>query len=355
MESNQYQAVPALMNMTFGFIKPMSLMSALDLGIADQISSHGQPMTLSQLRSALSLPQSKEPYLRHLMRLLTHFGFIQVQTSDSVVAEVQPIYDLTPMSRLVLNNNEASLNLLPFIRCQFEVIRVVLQEAFLCMGDWLKQEDKETAFDMAHNCSLYKMASQNPRINESFNSAMESTCSIFTDVIIMSGGEIFKGIKSLVDVGGGVGAVVKAIATNFPHVECSVLDLPHVVRGLPNDGIVKFVSGDMFNHIPLADAILLKFILHNWSDEACLEILKKCKEAISSTENGGKVIIVDAVVGCLPEYEETQLLFDMLMLTVHAGAERDEHEWKSLFTKAGFSSYRIVRTVGYISIIEVYP
>ncbi|KAJ4801379.1 O-methyltransferase [Rhynchospora pubera] len=354
MENNEYQAVPALSNMIFGFIKPMALKCALDLGIADQISSHGQPMTLNQLRSALSLPQSKEPYLRHLMRILTHFGFIQVQASESVIAEAQPIYDLTPVSRLVIKK-EASLNFLPFIRCQLEDLKHVLQEAFQCMGDWLKQEGKETAFDMGNNCSLWEMASQNSRLNESFNSAMESTCRIFTDVLIKSGGEIFKGIKSLVDVGGGVGAVAKAIATNFPHVECSVLDLPHVVRGLRNDGIVKFVSGDMFNHIPLADAVLLKFILHNWSDEVCLEILKKCKEAISSTENGGKVIIVDAVVGCPIEYEETQLLFDMLMLTVHAGAERDEHEWKSLFTKAGFSSYRIVRTVGYISIIEVYP
>ncbi|KAJ4744207.1 O-methyltransferase [Rhynchospora pubera] len=353
MESKEYKAVPALLNMVFGFIKPMSLICALDLGIADQISSHGQPMTLSQLRSALSIPQSKEPYLRHLLRMLTHFGFIQVQTSD-VVAEAQPIYDLTSMSRLVISK-QASLNFVPFIRCHLQDLKDALQKSFLCMGDWLKQEDKETPFDMANNCSLWEMTSQNSRLNESFNSAMVSTTSIFTDAIIKSGDEIFKGIRSLVDVGGGVGAVAKAIATNFPYVECSVLDLPHVVRGLANDGIVKFVPGDMFNHIPLADAVLLKFILHDWSDEACLDILKKCKEAIRSAENGGKVIIVDAVVGSPIEYEETQLLFDMLMLTVHAGAERDEHEWKSLFTKAGFSSYRIVRTVGYVSIIEVYP
>ncbi|KAJ4734319.1 O-methyltransferase [Rhynchospora pubera] len=267
MESKEYKAVPALLNMVFGFIKPMSLICALDLGIADQISSHGQPMTLSQLRSALSIPQSKEPYLRHLLRMLTHFGFIQVQTSD-VVAEAQPIYDLTSMSRLVISK-QASLNFVPFIRCHLQDLKDALQKSFLCMGDWLKQEDKETPFDMANNCSLWEMTSQNSRLNESFNSAM--------------------------------------------------------------------------------------FILHDWSDEACLDILKKCKEAIRSAENGGKVIIVDAVVGSPIEYEETQLLFDMLMLTVHAGAERDEHEWKSLFTKAGFSSYRIVRTVGYVSIIEVYP
>lgn len=53
--------------------------------------------------------------------------------------------------------------------------------------------------------------------------------------------------------------------------------------------------------------------------------------------------------------EEPQLLFDMVMLTVTGGAERDEQEWKSLFNRAGFSSYKIVHTVGFLSIMEVYP
>ncbi|KAJ3696546.1 hypothetical protein LUZ61_000251 [Rhynchospora tenuis] len=353
MESNESQAVAELMNMALGFIKPMSLKCALDLGIADQICRHGRPMTLSQLHSALSLPQSKEPHLGHLMRILTHFGFIQMQIDANTSAE--PIYDITPMSSLV-TNKEGSLNLVPMVRFRLESIEENIK-AFLCMADWLKQEDKQTSFEMAHGCSLWEMASGNSRLNETFNSAMASTTSLFTDVIIKSGGDIFKGIESLVDVGGGVGAVAKAIASNFPHVKCTVLDLPHVVRDLANDGVVKFVSGDMFDYIPPGDALLLKCVLHNWGDDDCIKILKRCKEAISSTEAGGKVIIVDFVVG-RPRArvsEETQLLLDMLMMSVHAGAERDENEWKTLFTKAGFSSYKIARTIGLFSVIEVYP
>ncbi|CAL5408863.1 unnamed protein product [Camellia sinensis] len=37
-------------------------------------------------------------------------------------------------------------------------------------------------------------------------------------------------------------------------------------------------------------------VLHNWSDENCVKILKRCREAIPSKEDGGKVIIIDMVV-----------------------------------------------------------
>ncbi|CAK9316184.1 unnamed protein product [Citrullus colocynthis] len=58
----------------------------------------------------------------------------------------------------------------------------------------------------------------------------------------------------------------------------------------------KYVEGDMFQAIPPVDAIILKWILHNWSDEECAKILKKWKEAITSNGNKRKVMIIDMVV-----------------------------------------------------------
>ncbi|XP_078170020.1 trans-resveratrol di-O-methyltransferase-like [Carex rostrata] len=184
------------------------------------------------------------------------------------------------------------------------------------------------------------MASQNPMVNKMFNDAMISSSCLFKDVIIKNGTVIFKGIESLVDVGGGRGAMAEIIAKNFPHVKCIVLDLPHVVGDSPNDGIVKFVSGDMFNYIPPTDAVLLKLILHDWSNEDCIKILQRCKDAIPSREAGGKVIVLEAVVGSTFAMisDEPQLLLDMLMLTVTGGEERDEIEWKKIFKEAGFTS-----------------
>ncbi|KAK9083023.1 hypothetical protein Scep_029494 [Stephania cephalantha] len=72
-------------------------------------------------------------------------------------------------------------------------------------------------------------------------------------------------------------------------------------------------------------------VLHNWSDEECVKILKRCREATSSKGEGGKVIIVDIVIEIKEsthESTENQLMFDMEMVVeVNSGTERTKHEW----------------------------
>lgn len=97
--------------------------------------------------------------------------------------------------------------------------------------------------------------------------------------------------------------------------------------------------------------------MHDWSDNDCVKILRNCKKAIPSRDAGGKVIIMDIVVGVGPsdqKHRDVQILFDALIMFVN-GVERDEQEWKKLFVEAGFSSYKIMPVMGFRSIIEVYP
>jgi hypothetical protein len=85
--------------------------------------------------------------------------------------------------------------------------------------------------------------------------------------------------------------------------------------------------------------------------------LKKCKEAISPRDAGGKVIIVDMVVGSGPNEtvtRDTQIFFDLLIMCFD-GIEREEFEWKKIFMEAGFSDYKIVSVLGVRSVIELYP
>ncbi|KAJ9686221.1 hypothetical protein PVL29_015227 [Vitis rotundifolia] len=187
---------------------------------------------------------------------------------------------------------------------------------------------------------------------------MASDARLVTSVLLKEGKAVFEGLNSLVDVGGGTGTVAKAIANAFPHLNCTVLDLPHVVAGLQGSQNLNYFAGDMFEAIPPADAILLKWILHDWSDEECVKILKRCREAIPSKENGGKVIIIDMIMmKNQGDYKsiETQLFFDMMMMILVTGRERDENEWEKLFLDAGFSHYKITPILGLRSLIEVYP
>ena len=105
----------------------------------------------------------------------------------------------------------------------------------------------------------------------------------------------------------------------------------------------------------------MKWILHNWSDEESVEILKRCKEAITCKGNKiGKVLIIDMVVENDKEdgdkkSHETKLFFDMIMMVCHTGKERNEREWAKLLSDAGFNNYKIIPILGLRSLIEAYP
>ncbi|KAK7295465.1 hypothetical protein RJT34_18374 [Clitoria ternatea] len=168
---------------------------------------------------------------------------------------------------------------------------------------------------------------------------------------------VFEGLESIVDVGGGTGATAKIISDAFPHLKFIVFDRPQVVGNLPGTNTLTYVGGDMFKSIPEADAVILKWILHNWTDKDCIKILENCKEAISSNGKRGKVILIDIVINeKQDEHEFTNLkqLMNVNMACVN-GKERSEEEWKKLFMEAGFKDYKITNLTGLLSLVEIYP
>lgn len=100
--------------------------------------------------------------------------------------------------------------------------------------------------------------------------------------------------------------------------------------------------------------------MHNWSDENCVKILKRCGEAIKDKNEGrkGKVLIIDMVLDRDKEeanMTEVKLIFDVLMMVLVTGRQRTEKEWEKLFTEAGFMSYKITPLLGLRSLIQVFP
>ena len=87
-----------------------------------------------------------------------------------------------------------------------------------------------------------------------------------------------------------------------------------------------------------------------------MKILTRCREAIAHGTKGGKVIIIDEVVGSSPSHNilEAQLLMDMQMMTLFMAKERYEQDWKKIFMEAGFVNYKIRPILGMRSVIELY-
>ncbi|XVF39439.1 hypothetical protein PTKIN_Ptkin01aG0034800 [Pterospermum kingtungense] len=337
------QAQAHVWNHTFRFISSMSLKCAAELEIPDIIQNHGQPMTISDLALALSIHPSKVNCLYRLMRILIHSGFF---------AEHKNGYVLTPASRLLLKDNPLSAR--PFL---LAVLDPILMKPWQYASAWF-QNDDPTGFITAHGSNIWDHAAHEPRLNQFFNEAMASDSRLASSVVVNKCKGVFEGLKSLVDVGGGTGTITKALAKAFPQMECTVFDLPHVVAGLQGSENLKYVGGNMFDKVPPEDAIMLKWILHDWSDENCIKILKRCKEAIGSKDEGGKVIIIDMIMGIQEvdeESVETKLFFDMEMMVWVEGQERNEQEWSKLFVDAGFSDYKVYNISGLRSLIELFP
>ncbi|XP_021760826.1 trans-resveratrol di-O-methyltransferase-like [Chenopodium quinoa] len=332
----------------------MALKCAIQLGISDAIHKNGNPMTLSELANSLCIHPNKAPSLYRVMRLLVHSNFFIMKK----LLNGEEVFGLSINSQLLLKDHP--LTQAPLV---VNALHSINTEPSHYMSSWLRDE-VESPFHASHGRGFWEHCVRVPELNQNFNQAM--TCdSQFVTSLLVKNDEfkgLIEGITTLVDVGGGHGAIGKAIAEVFPRVQCIVLDQPHVVEGFTGNGTnLIYVGGDMFKAIPPAQAVLLKWILHDWSDDYCIKILERCNEAIPSKNKGGKVIIIDIVVEDKSEnyniahYSKTQFLFDVKMMTFDIGSkERTEEEWRKLFIKAGFSDYKIYPILGARSVIEVY-
>jgi hypothetical protein len=285
------------------------------------------------------------------MRVLTVSGIFVVHESAS--ADKEAVYGLTPTTCLLVSD-EVKSNLFPILSLMLDSTVIT---PFFGMKSWFLDEHSASMFKKAHGITFWEMADQDETYNQLINNAMVSDSNFLMDIILRECGDVFVGITSLIDVAGGHGGAARAIANAFPQIKCTVLDLPHVVADAPTDDHVPFISGDMFVYIPPANALFLKWIFHDWGDEDCVKILKKCKEAIPPRDAGGKVIIVDMVVGSGPNEivtRETQVFFDLFIMYLE-GIEREEFEWKKIFMESGFSEYKIISVLGVRSVIELYP
>ncbi|KAG1334974.1 Trans-resveratrol di-O-methyltransferase [Cocos nucifera] len=252
---DQLQDKARLWNHALGFIRSMSLKCAIELGIPDVLHNHGKPITLAELATFLSIPPSKTPALGSLMRLLVHFGLFASHSYQGGGEEES--YFLTSTSKLLVKEEKACISPLALMALNWTMLVPGHQ-----LGKWFTAgAARETPFDMAHGQGLFGEANVRADFNELFNEAMASDARLVTEVALLRRQwEVLREVRSVVDVGGGTGTLAKSLAKALPEVRCMVLDLPHVVATVDEEERegVEFIGGDMFEHIPPADAVLLK-------------------------------------------------------------------------------------------------
>ncbi|KAG5586385.1 hypothetical protein H5410_046819 [Solanum commersonii] len=220
MTTEMLAAQAHIWNHTFIYINSMPLKCAIELGIPDIINSNGRAMTLSDLVNALPINNNAKTlnYVFRLMCILVHGGFFnQIKANDK----------------------------------------------------------EEEGYLLTRLHALFGYDEKDPKLNRQFNEAMASDSQLVISVVIENYKGVFDGLKSLVEVGGGIGIVSKVIVDAFLEMNCIVFYLPHVIEECEGSKNLNYVGGNMLKFIPSADAILLKWVLYDWNDEECIKILKK--------------------------------------------------------------------------------
>ncbi len=157
------------------------------------------------------------------------------------------------------------------------------------------------------------------------------------------------GYETLVDLGGATGHLAIAACERYGRMRATVFDLPGVIEfARPHieasraRGRITAAAGDFFRDpLPSAALYALGRILHDWSDERCLELLRRVRAALAT---GGAVLIAEKLLDedrCGPVSASMQSL-NMLVCT--EGRERTESEFRALLEAAGFCDAEARRT-----------
>jgi hypothetical protein len=151
----------------------------------------------------------------------------------------------------------------------------------------------------------------------------------------------WSGVRHLVDVGGGTGALLSEVLRANADIRATLVDLPDTAargrqflseRGL--DGRCECVGQSFFDPLPAGgDVYVLSAVLHDWDDEPATAVLRRCAEAAGET---GRVLIVESH-GTAGEDPAMFAEMDLRMLVLSGGRERSVEEYRALATAVGLT------------------
>jgi hypothetical protein len=160
----------------------------------------------------------------------------------------------------------------------------------------------------------------------------------------------FRRFRTVVDVGGGRGHLLRAVLTAAPDADGVLFELPDVARGLDiATPRLRVQAGDFFEDpLPAADLYILMEVIHDWRDEQATRILQAVRAAAAP---GATVIVVEDIAPDDDVDRRSQTL-DVVMLAVTGGRERSARQHAGLFRAAGIRMTRVVATAGPMRIVE---
>lgn len=322
-----------LTQLSFGALLSQALFVAAKLGVADLLAE--QPLSLFELGAAT---KTNERALYRVLRSLAGAGVFQ---------EISPkIFAMTPNAEPLRSGVPNSIRNIAIFMGEEWHWRV--------WGNMAQSmESGKPVWEKVHGSEVFEYFEGNPEQHEIFNRAMTDMSASSAPAVVEA--YDFTGIGKLADIAGGHGLLLAKILKANPTVNGILFDMASVIQGagtlLRTEGVanrVETVAGDFFESVPVADAYLLKHIIHDWDDERAIEILRNIRAAMNL---GGRVLLVEVII---PEGNDPHLskILDLEMLVSPGGVERTAEEYRQLLSESGLRLTRIIPTRSAYSIVE---
>jgi SAM-dependent methyltransferase len=205
--------------------------------------------------------------------------------------------------------------------------------------------------------------SQDPNASDIFRAVMGTSPT--EDYAPIAAAWPFPASGVVADLGGGGGSLILAILERYPNLRGMLVDRDASIeaatarfQSLSMADRCELIAADLSETVPPgADVYMLKHVLHGYTDDKAVAILRHCRDLVRP--NGSLLVIEfvlpDVVSGPAPELVG-RFMSDLNMLAVTSGRERSEREWRKLLEDAGFTLTRNVPVPEMdVSILEAHP
>jgi precorrin-6B methylase 2 len=329
-----------LYQMAIGHYVSRALDLAARLGVADLLAAGPRPVAELSAQT-----ETDAAALRRVLRLLVSMGVFSEPEREA--------FGLTPLGELLRSDVPGSAR-----------ASVMLFAGVRIQDSWKELEycvrTGQPAF-RKHSPDADPFSGMSEEDTRVFDAAMATFAP--GTAAAMAAAYDFAQFGTLMDVGGGNGAILIGLLTANPGLRGIVFDRAGAAERarekLAAAGLsarCQVAAGDFFQAVPEgADAYLLKHVIHDWNDEHAAAILRNLRRAMKA---GAKLLIAE---GVYPPHIDGSLesrgaaANDVNMLVATGGRQRSEEEFRSLYRAAGFELTKIVPTAARLALIEGVP
>jgi trans-aconitate methyltransferase len=309
--------------MISGYMISQVISATAALGLADLLAE--------EPKSAEALAKMTKTYHEPLARLLRALSALGLTEQSE-----KGIFKLTSLGAWLRSDVPGSLHPLALMQGDEGIWRA--------WGNLLYTlRTGETAFNHVFGMGSFKHRALHPERAAMFDTYMAELTRRWVGAILTT--HDFSQTRRIVDIGGGNGVLLSAILAAFPQAEGIVFDTAAGITGaaqrLEKAGVLqrcRIVAGDFFDAVPQdADTYILKSVLHDWSDDESIAIVKNCHRAMGPDST---LAVIERALPerILPDDAHREIvMMDIHMMVATGGRERTVSQYNELLAAAGLT------------------